>query len=97
MGDFSKGGAHKTDVFWNVFFFLLKIKRPGRLFRQIRYLLGGGWTLVAGDKEGQTQVDTPEMDDFTLWSHPIDLHYAAKGIQGMCRSFFIIFSEKFLC
>ena len=37
MGDFSKGGVHKTDGFWWVlefFLLLLKIKRPGRLFRQ---------------------------------------------------------------
>ena len=41
MGDFSKGGVHKTDGFWWVlecFLLLLKIKRPGRLFRQIRYI-----------------------------------------------------------
>ena len=37
-GDFSKGGVHNTDGFWNVFLLLLKIKLPGRLFRQIRYM-----------------------------------------------------------
>ena len=71
MGDFSKGGVHKTDGLWWVIFqrgeytkpmafdgwlfkggstqtdgfgwalekilLLLKIKRPARLFRQIRY------------------------------------------------------------
>ena len=26
------------DGFWNVFLLLLKIERPGRLFRQIRYV-----------------------------------------------------------
>ena len=52
MGDFSKGGVHKTDGLWwvilqrgeytknqwllEVYVLLLKIKRPGRLFRQIR-------------------------------------------------------------
>ena len=36
MGDFSKGGVHKTDGFWNIFLLPLKIKRLGRLFRQIR-------------------------------------------------------------
>ena len=55
MGDFSQGGVHKTDGFWwvifqrgeymkpmsswNIFLFLLKIKRPGRLFRQIQYIM----------------------------------------------------------
>ena len=38
MGDFSKGGVHKTDGFWNVFLLLLKIKHPVRLFGQIRYV-----------------------------------------------------------
>ena len=38
MDDFSKGRVHKTDGFWNVFLLLLKIKRSGRLFRQIRYI-----------------------------------------------------------
>ena len=37
IGDFSKGGVHKTEGFWNVFLLLPKIKRPGRLFQQIRY------------------------------------------------------------
>ena len=41
MEDFSKGGVHKTDGSWwflELFLLLLKIKRPGRLFWQIRYL-----------------------------------------------------------
>ena len=37
MGDFSKGGVHKTDGFWNVFLLLLKVKRSGCLFRQTRF------------------------------------------------------------
>ncbi|OQV19081.1 B9 domain-containing protein 2 [Hypsibius exemplaris] len=53
-----------------------------RLFCVWEASAGGGWTLISGEKEGQTQVDSPEMDDFALWSHPIDLHYATKGIQG---------------
>ena len=38
MGDFSKGEYTKPmgcDGFWNVFLLLLRIKRPGRLFRQV--------------------------------------------------------------
>ena len=42
MDDVSKGGVHKTDEFVECFFSFLKIKRPGRLFRQIRYFLA--WT-----------------------------------------------------
>ena len=42
MGDFSKGGVHKTDRFWWVLEFsllLLKSKRLGCLFRQRWYIL----------------------------------------------------------
>ena len=41
VDDFSKGGVHKTDGLWWVlecFLLLLKIRHPGRLFRQIRYI-----------------------------------------------------------
>lgn len=43
---------------------------------------GGAWRLLSGLKEGQTQVDTPQTGDIAYWSHPIDLHYATKGLQG---------------
>ncbi|CAM4667952.1 unnamed protein product [Leuciscus chuanchicus] len=43
---------------------------------------GGAWRLLAGLKEGQTQVDMPQTGDMAYWSHPIDLHYTTKGLQG---------------
>lgn len=43
---------------------------------------GGAWRLLSGLKEGQTQVDIPQIGDMAYWSHPIDLHYATKGLQG---------------
>lgn len=43
---------------------------------------GGGWKLIAGLKEGQTQVDNPEYENVVYWCHPIDVHFATKGIQG---------------
>ncbi|XP_075212183.1 B9 domain-containing protein 2-like [Lycorma delicatula] len=43
---------------------------------------GGGWKLVAGLKEGQTQVDDPVYNDITYWSHPIDVHFSTKCVQG---------------
>uniref|UniRef100_A0A3P9NLV3 B9 domain-containing protein 2 n=1 Tax=Poecilia reticulata TaxID=8081 RepID=A0A3P9NLV3_POERE len=42
---------------------------------------GGAWRLLSGIKEGQTQVDNPQTGDMAYWSHPIDLHYATKGLQ----------------
>lgn len=27
-------------------------------------------------------MDTPQVGDMAYWSHPIDLHFATKGLQG---------------
>ncbi|XP_065204869.1 B9 domain-containing protein 2 [Planococcus citri] len=43
---------------------------------------GGGWKLVSGVKEGQTQIDDPAYGNISWWCHPIDVHYATKGPQG---------------
>ncbi|XP_021916275.1 B9 domain-containing protein 2-like isoform X3 [Zootermopsis nevadensis] len=43
---------------------------------------GGGWKVISGLKEGQTQVDSPACDGITYWCHPVDIHFATKGIQG---------------
>ncbi|XP_060222428.1 B9 domain-containing protein 2 isoform X1 [Meriones unguiculatus] len=43
---------------------------------------GAAWKLLSGVREGQTQVDTPQIGDMAYWSHPIDLHFATKGLQG---------------
>ncbi|XP_049813232.1 B9 domain-containing protein 2 isoform X3 [Schistocerca nitens] len=47
---------------------------------QIHY--GNGWRLISGLKEGQTHVDNPQYDEKAYWSHPVDIHFATKGIQG---------------
>ncbi|CAI6343864.1 unnamed protein product [Macrosiphum euphorbiae] len=43
---------------------------------------GTNWKIISGHKEGQTQVDSPSYDSRTWWCHPIDIHFASKGIQG---------------
>ncbi|XP_059574715.1 B9 domain-containing protein 2 [Alligator mississippiensis] len=43
---------------------------------------GGAWKLLSGLPEGQTQVDQPQLDDVAYWCHPIDVHFATKGLQG---------------
>jgi hypothetical protein len=45
---------------------------------------GASWKLLQGKIEGQTHVDTPLYEPFAYWSHPIDVHYATKGLQGTC-------------
>jgi B9 domain-containing protein 2 len=47
---------------------------------------GSSWKKVAGLKEGQTQVDTPAYTDTSYWAHPIDIHFATKGLQGFFQT-----------
>uniref|UniRef100_A0A914DKI1 B9 domain-containing protein 2 n=1 Tax=Acrobeloides nanus TaxID=290746 RepID=A0A914DKI1_9BILA len=43
--------------------------------------IGGGWRVVEGDTEGQTQTDLP-ITEKAYFCHPIDIHLATKSIQG---------------
>ncbi|XP_063687759.1 B9 domain-containing protein 2-like [Bolinopsis microptera] len=54
---------------------------------------GGAWRLLEGVKDGQTQVDHPIDEGIAHWSHPIDLHYAIKGIQGWPKLSLQVYSE----
>uniref|UniRef100_A0A8I5Y6N1 B9 domain-containing protein 2 n=1 Tax=Rattus norvegicus TaxID=10116 RepID=A0A8I5Y6N1_RAT len=57
----------------------------GSLFCKWGIHTGAAWKLLSGVREGQTQVDTPQTGDMAYWSHPIDLHFATKGLQGTYR------------
>nr|CAD7402746.1 unnamed protein product [Timema cristinae] len=52
---------------------------------------GGGWKVISGLKDGQTHVDNPEYDEAAHWCHPLDVHFATKGIQGSWRDQFTQF------
>uniref|UniRef100_A0A9L0JF34 B9 domain-containing protein 2 n=1 Tax=Equus asinus TaxID=9793 RepID=A0A9L0JF34_EQUAS len=54
---------------------------------------GAAWKLLSGVREGQTQVDTPQVGDMAYWSHPIDLHFATKGLQGWPRLHLQVWSQ----
>ncbi|XP_015443916.1 B9 domain-containing protein 2 isoform X1 [Pteropus alecto] len=54
---------------------------------------GAAWKLLSGIREGQTQVDTPQIGDMAYWSHPIDLHFATKGLQGWPRLHLQVWSQ----
>ncbi|KAI6203390.1 hypothetical protein M3Y94_00550500 [Aphelenchoides besseyi] len=43
--------------------------------------IGGGWRIVEGEQDGQTQVDLPIMQR-AYFGHPIDVHLSTKTIQG---------------
>lgn len=55
------------------------------LFCKWALQLGGGWRVVEGLSEGQTQADQPESGERVTWCHPIDLHLSTRGIQGWPR------------
>jgi B9 domain-containing protein 2 len=47
---------------------------------------GTTWSKSEGLDHGQTQTDYPAgVDDDVVWSHPIDVHYAAGGLKGWPR------------
>ena len=56
-----------------------------RLFCKWGVAAGNAWKVIEGTKEGQTQVDHPTSEDFAVWCHPIDIHFATKGLQGNQR------------
>ncbi|XP_013400038.1 B9 domain-containing protein 2 [Lingula anatina] len=54
---------------------------------------GSAWRVLAGLKEGQTQVDNPQDDEITHWCHPIDIHFATKGLQGWPKIHFQVWHQ----
>ncbi|XP_046675272.1 B9 domain-containing protein 2 [Homalodisca vitripennis] len=61
------------------------------LFCKWSIFAGSGWKLIEGHKEGQTQIDNPDFENFTYWCHPVDVHYATKGIQGWPKLHFQVY------
>jgi len=53
----------------------------------------GSWSILAGLREGQTQVDNPENEDFAVWSHPVDLHFTTKGLKGWPKLHFEVWHQ----
>lgn len=45
-------------------------------------LPGGGWRLLGGLIEGQTQTDSPSFGEIAYLCHPIDVHLATRTMQG---------------
>lgn len=46
---------------------------------------GSNFRLLQGTTAGQTQCDMPPDGEMALLAHPIDVHYAVKGIDGWPR------------
>lgn len=53
------------------------------LFLYIKLIIvGPNWRVISGNSEGQTSADSPLYEGPAIWSHPIDVHFSSKGIQG---------------
>ncbi|KAJ0181850.1 hypothetical protein K1T71_002572 [Dendrolimus kikuchii] len=52
------------------------------LFCRYSFQAGSNWTVVSGFSEGQTLSGKPEHSQIVIWSHPLDIHFVTKGIQG---------------
>lgn len=54
---------------------------------------GRTWELLEGLEEGQTQLDQAEDGEMIVWAHPLDMHYACKGITGWPKLHFQVWSQ----
>ena len=54
---------------------------------------GGAWKVLQGLREGQTQVDQPSIGETAYWCHPLDVHFATRGLQGWPKLHFQVFSH----
>ena len=55
--------------------------------------IGGSWRILGGLKEGQTQVDNPQNENFAAWSHPLDIHLATKGLSDWPKLHFEVWHQ----
>jgi B9 domain-containing protein 2 len=54
---------------------------------------GRTWELLEGLDQGQTQLDCAPEGEMVVWSHPVDLHYACRGLTGWPKLHFQIWSQ----
>jgi B9 domain-containing protein 2 len=43
---------------------------------------GDGWELLEGADNGHTQTDCPADGEFTVYAHPVDVHYKVSKLTG---------------
>lgn len=68
------------------------------LFAKWSFNSGSCWKVLEGFSEGQTQLSLkaqPESNSHS-WSHPIDVHYLTKGLQGWPRLEFQVWGVDWL-
>jgi B9 domain-containing protein 2 len=56
------------------------------LFCKFQVEVGASWKILGGCETGQTQASSGTYNGGTVlrwdWCHPIDVHYATRGVQG---------------
>lgn len=67
------------------------------LFAKWNINAGSCWKALEGFTEGQTQLSLRSAaDNRHSWSHPIDVHYLTKGLQGWPRLEFQVWGVDWL-
>ena len=57
--------------------------QSSRIFCKFQVKCGLNWTLINGNDSGETYEEVAdEIDEYSVWDHPFDLHYKCKAIRG---------------
>lgn len=65
----------------------------------LKYTINAGscWKILEGFTEGQTHLSTSgATGNLQSWSHPIDVHYSTRGLQGWPRIEFQVWGVDWL-
>ena len=55
------------------------------IFCKYSFEAGSNWRVLQGVTSGQTHCDSPTEGETAVLAHPLELHYAVKGIDGWPR------------
>ncbi len=58
---------------------------PGGVFCKFSFEAGSNFRVLQGKTQGQTHCDTPFDGEMAVLAHPLDVHYALKGVDGWPR------------
>ena len=63
------------------------------MFSQWGVVAGRSWELLEGLDQGQTHVDSAPDGELVVWAHPLDIHYACRGLSGWPKLHFQVWSQ----
>ncbi|XP_064487798.1 B9 domain-containing protein 2-like [Ornithodoros turicata] len=56
-------------------------------------IVGDGWTVLEGLREGQTHVNFHHYEEISTWCHPVDIHLSTQGIQCWPKLYFQVWHQ----